>query len=171
MNYQFRKAVLSEIPHIWEILEQAILRRKADGSEQWQDGYPNKEVIHKDIEKNAGYVLTKDAAIVGYSAVLVNYEPAYEKIVGQWLTNDEFVAVHRLAISDKYLGKGCAKVILEFIEKFALDHKIYSIKADTNFDNLPMLHIFTKMNYHFCGEVYFRGAARKAFEKVLAKVN
>jgi hypothetical protein len=28
-----------------DILQQAIARRKADGSNQWQDGYPNPEVI------------------------------------------------------------------------------------------------------------------------------
>lgn len=169
MNYQFRTAEISEIPHIWRILEGAILRRKADGSEQWQDGYPNIGVIQRDIEKEVGFVLTEDDNIIGYSAVMINDEPAYEKIVGQWLTNIDFVVFHRVAISEKHLGKGFAKMILGFIEKFALDHKIYSIKADTNFDNLSMLHIFEKLNYHFCGEVYFRGVARKAFEKVLAK--
>jgi len=57
MNYYFRKAELSEIASIWEILQQAIQRRKEDGSQQWQDGYPNPEVIQKDIEKGEGFVL------------------------------------------------------------------------------------------------------------------
>jgi hypothetical protein len=70
MNYNFRKALLTELPQIWEILQQAILRRKQDGSEQWQDGYPNPGVIKKDIEKGAGYVLTDDDRIVGYAAIL-----------------------------------------------------------------------------------------------------
>jgi len=56
IQYQFRKALIAEIPPIWEILQQAILRRKAEGSSQWQDGYPNPEVIKKDIEKGSGYV-------------------------------------------------------------------------------------------------------------------
>ncbi len=30
---------------IWEILQDAILRRKKDGSNQWQDGYPNPESV------------------------------------------------------------------------------------------------------------------------------
>jgi hypothetical protein len=56
MQQQFRKATTTEIPQIWIILQQAIARRKADGSNQWQDGYPNPEVIQM-IYKNAGYVL------------------------------------------------------------------------------------------------------------------
>lgn len=169
MNHLFRKATASEIPEIWAILQQAILRRKADGSEQWQDGYPNHEVIQKDIEKAAGFVLTDGEAIVGYCAVLLNDEPAYATIEGDWLSNDDFVVFHRVAISEKHLGKGLALKLLRFIEEFALENKIYSIKADTNFDNVAMLKIFEKSGYTFCGEVYFRGKARKAFEKILEK--
>ncbi|MDQ4141497.1 MAG: GNAT family N-acetyltransferase [Bacteroidota bacterium] len=171
MNYQFRKAIPSEIPQIWDILQQAIKRRKEDGSNQWQDGYPNPEVIKKDINKEAGFVLTEGETIIGYSAVMVNDEPEYQKIKGKWLTNDDFVVVHRVAISDKYLGKGLAKKILSFIEEFALRKNIYSIKADTNFDNIAMLKIFEKLGYSYCGEVYFRGSPRKAYEKVLPKTN
>ena len=169
MNYHFRKAELSEIAPIWEILQQAIQRRKEDGSNQWQDGYPNPEVVQKDIEKGEGFVLVDGETIIGYSAVLINDEPAYEKIEGNWLTNGDFVVLHRVAISEKYLGKGLSKMILKHIEEFALSHNIYSIKADTNFDNIAMMKIFENSGYTYCGEVFFRGSSRKAYEKVLAK--
>ncbi|MFE3847620.1 GNAT family N-acetyltransferase [Flavobacterium sp. LB3P45] len=169
MNYQFRKAELSEIAPIWEILQQAIRRRKEDGSTQWQDGYPNPDVVQKDIEKGEGFVLVAGDTIIGYSAVLINDEPAYEKIEGNWLTNDDFVVLHRVAISEQYLGKGLAKMILKHIEYFALSNNIYSIKADTNFDNIAMMKIFENLGYTYCGEVYFRGSSRKAYEKVLTK--
>lgn len=167
MNYKFRKATTSEIPQIWDILKLAIARRKEEGTDQWQDGYPNPEVILNDIEKNAGFVLTQGDTIIGYSAVIINDEPAYAKIEGEWLTNADFVVIHRIAISENYLGKGLSKKLLAFIEDFALNNNIYSIKADTNFDNIAMLKIFEKQGYTLCGEVYFRGSARKAFEKVL----
>ena len=167
MNYNFRKATLSEINPIWDILQQAIIRRKNDGSNQWQDGYPNLEVVKKDIEKESGYVLTEGETIVGYIAVLINDEPAYEKIEGEWLTNDDFVLFHRVAIAENYLGKGLAKMMINYIEDFAVENNIKSIKADTNFDNDAMLNIFEKIGYKYCGQVYLRGNPRRAFEKVL----
>ena len=167
MNYSIRKAVASEIPEIWEILQQAIFRRKEEGSNQWQDGYPNPEVVQKDIYKGAGFVLTEDEDIIGYCAILINDEPEYEKIEGEWLTHDNFIVVHRVAISDKYLKKGIATKIFEFAEEFARSNNIYSIKADTNFDNPAMIKIFQKLNYTFCGQVYFRVTPRKAYEKVM----
>ncbi|PKB15856.1 GNAT family N-acetyltransferase [Flavobacterium sp. 5] len=169
MNYSFRKATTSEIPAIWNILQQAIARRKEDGSDQWQDGYPNPEVVKKDVDAGQGFVLTEGENIIGYTAVLVNDEPEYAKIIGEWLSNDTFVVFHRVAISENYLGKGLSKKILDFIEEFALSNNIYSVKADTNFDNIAMLKIFEKSGYKYCGKVYFRGGERKAFEKVLIK--
>lgn len=166
-TFNLRLAKPNEANAIWEILQQAIARRKADGSNQWQDGYPNLETVKEDIAKNQGYVLMKENLLVGYTAVVENYEPAYEAIVGEWLSNDGFVAIHRVAISNHYLGKGLATKIFEMLEPLVVQKAIYSIKVDTNFDNEPMLRIFEKLNYSYCGKVYFDGSERRAFEKVL----
>ena len=167
MNYLFRKANASEVPQIWKIIQQAIVRRKNDGSQQWQDGYPNEDVIKQDITKGIGYVLIDDNIVAGYAAILFNDEPAYEQLKGTWLTNGDFAVVHRVAISDDYLGKGLAQKIFLFTEDLAKGNNIFSIKVDTNFDNLPMLKIIEKLGYTYCGEVTFRGSFRKAFEKTL----
>ncbi len=168
MKYHFRKAEISDIDSIWVILQQAILRRKMDGSEQWQDGYPNPEIIQKDIEKGEGFVLTEDEKIIGYCAVLINNEPAYADIKGKWLTDNDFVVFHRVAISEKYIGKGLSKIMIQHIEDYAIDNTIFSLKVDTNFDNIAMMKILDKSGFTYCGEVYFRGSARRAYEKVLA---
>jgi GNAT superfamily N-acetyltransferase len=167
MKYAFRQARLDELPQIWEILQQAIQRRKEDGSAQWQDGYPNPGVVKNDIEQGWGYVLANGNEVLGYSALLINNEPAYAGIDGKWLTGGDFVVFHRVAISGKHLGRGLAAEMFGHIEQFALNNGISSVRADTNFDNPAMLHLFEKMGYVYCGEVFFRGSARKAFEKII----
>lgn len=167
MDYTFRKATPADAAVIWEILRQAILRRKNDGSNQWQDGYPNPDVVEKDIETGIGFVLTQQEEIIGYCAVLFNDEPAYEAIEGTWLSQSDFAVVHRIAIADTHLGRGLSAVILQFIEQLSIENRVFSIKVDTNFDNPAMLRIFEKLGYTYCGQVYFRGSPRKAFEKVL----
>jgi len=167
MDYIFRKANPGDLDQIWAILQEGITRRKAEGSQQWQDGYPNPTVVALDIEAHAGHVLVTEDQVIGYCALLLNNEPAYANIEGKWLTDGEFVVLHRLAISANYLGKGLGKRILKNIEKFALEQQVYSIKADTNYDNIAMLKTFENMGFVYCGEVYFRGSPRKAFEKVL----
>lgn len=166
--YSFRQADISEIPEIWNILKDAIQRRKKDGSNQWQDGYPNLEIVQNDIEKSGGFVLELNNEIIGYCAIFINDEPEYANIKGRWITNNDFIVFHRLAIADNQIGKGLAQKIFSYIEKYAKDNNIFSIKADTNFDNPSMIKIFEKLDYKYCGEVYFRGSPRKAYEKVIS---
>lgn len=167
MSTSFRQAELSDADIIWKILQYAIQKRKEEGSNQWQDGYPNPDVVQADIANEHGFVLIVEDEIAGYVAILKNDEPAYDGIEGQWLTTEEFVVFHRVAISPKYLGKGLAQKMFDFIEEYAVDNNIHSVKADTNFDNDAMIRIFLKLGYTYCGEVYFRGSPRRAYEKVL----
>ena len=113
---KFRKATQDDADKIWKILQQAIERRRLDNSQQWQNGYPNPETVHSDIEKQIGYVLVENDNVVAYSAVILNDEPAYEKIEGKWLSDGDFNVVHRLAVSDEVAGKGYASEIFRRIE-------------------------------------------------------
>lgn len=166
-NFILRKATPADQAVIWEIVQHAILRRKNDGSSQWQDGYPNPDTIREDIENGFGYIFEIDGETAAYSALIFNNEPAYENIDGKWLSDNDFLVIHRVAVSDGFLGKGISSKLFLEIENFAKQQQVFSIKLDTNFDNLAMLKILEKLNYTYCGEVYFRGSARKAFEKLL----
>lgn len=59
------------------------------------------------------------------------------------------------------------KILMQEIEQLAIAKETFSIRVDTNYDNPAMLRILDQTGYQYCGEVYFRGEARKAFEKVL----
>jgi GNAT superfamily N-acetyltransferase len=166
--YKFEIAQPNDTEAIWTILQQAIERRRLDGSDQWQDGYPNPGVIEKDILDRHGYVLATGNKLIAYSAIMLNNEPAYDSIDGKWLTNgSDFLVLHRIAVENNYLGKGCAKQIFKEAEQLARQLHVPSIRVDTNFDNQPMLHILKSLEYIHCGEVVLRGGMRKAFEKIL----
>src|SRR5690606_33941523 len=116
MQIEFRRAEPEDVEPIWNILQEAILRRKLEGSRQWQDGYPNEKSVRADIEAKHGYVLTLDGEIAAYSAVLVNQEPAYDSIDGEWLSDGDFVVFHRVAISNKFAGQRLSYKLLAHIE-------------------------------------------------------
>ncbi|MFA7615970.1 MAG: GNAT family N-acetyltransferase [Moheibacter sp.] len=167
MQLTFRKAEPEDAESVWEILSQAIRRRKEDGSSQWQSGYPNLKTVHSDIEKGYCYLLSDRQKIVASAALIFNNEPTYQTIDGEWLSNGDFLVVHRVAVSDEVIGKGVATKFFTEIEEFAKENSVFSIKVDTNFDNLPMLKILKKLNYTYCGEVQVSDGPRKAFEKLL----
>ncbi len=163
-----RKAASADASVIWEILQHAIAQRKEDGSEQWQNGYPNAQTVDEDIASGYAYVLDDDHMVIAYAAVIFGIEPAYNNIDGQWLTQGDYAAVHRVATSPAVKGKGIATHLFKMIEDLCIEQRVYSIKVDTNFDNVPMLKILDRLDYTYCGEIFFSGAPRKAYEKVLS---
>jgi len=164
---KLRKAEIEDRDTIWTILQQAIERRRQDGSSQWQNGYPNLDTVESDIAKSFGYVMTVDGEIAVYAALILNDEPAYSTIEGEWLSNGEFVVVHRVAVDEKFAGQGMVKKLFDHIEEFTKSNGIQSVKVDTNFDNIAMLKILEGKGYSYCGEVCLAGGMRKAFEKII----
>ena len=164
---QLRKAEIEDRDIIWGIIQQSIERRKQDGSTQWQNGYPNLGTVESDIAKGFGYVLTVDGEIAVYAALILHDEPAYSTIEGAWLSDGEFVVVHRVAVDEKFAGQGMVKKLFDHIEVFTKSHGIQSIKVDTNYDNLAMLKILESKGYSYCGEVLLAGGMRKAYEKII----
>lgn len=163
----FRKAQPADTVRIWEILQQAIKRRGEDGSHQWQDGYPNLQIVQKDIGQQVGYVGMLDGNIAVYTALIFNDEPTYEIIDGAWLSEGDFLVIHRVAVANEYIGRGLGKAVFIFAESVARQHSVFSIKVDTNYDNAGLLAILRSQNYHYCGEISVRNTPRKAFEKIL----
>ena len=84
------------------------------------------------------------------------------------MTDGDYVVVHRVATSDSVKGRGLATELFKKIEELAKENNVFSIKVDTNFDNVPMLKIVDRLNYTYCGEVEFSGSPRRAYEKVLS---
>lgn len=163
-----RSAANADLSVIWAILQEAIDQRRRDGSSQWQDGYPNEHSIRDDISRESAYVLVEEGKIIAYAAVVFGAESAYNEIRGKWLTDGEYAVVHRVARSAaSAASKGIGTRFIELIEGLCLRKGIPSIRLDTNFDNFAMLRILEKLNYRYCGEVMVRGAARRAYEKIL----
>lgn len=166
-KYIFRKAEEKEILPIWQIVKEAIEKRRQEGSTQWQDGYPNVETIKNDLSNKNAYVVVINKEVIAYASIIKNDEPAYEEIKGKWLTTGDFMVVHRVAVANKAARQGIATYIFKEAERLVISKNVRSIKVDTNFDNVAMLHILEKLGYTYCGEVQMRGASRMAFEKVL----
>ncbi len=163
----FRKATITDTEQIWQIILQAKERMRLRGSQQWQDGYPFPENIKNDIEKGYGYVLCNDYIVIAYAAVIFDGETAYNSIAGNWLTNQPFVVVHRLAVADKMTQCGIGALFMEMVEELSRQNNIYSFRVDTNFDNLYMQKILTKSGFTYCGEIVYESGYRMAYEKIL----
>ena len=165
----FRKATLSDLDAMMNIIAQAQLFMKNQGLAQWQNGYPQKEIIEQDILHSNAFVLCENENILCMATVIFTGEPTYREIYdGCWLSNQEYAVVHRLAVNHEHRRGGTGSLMMRHIETFALNRSVLSIKVDTHEDNIPMQDLLRKCGYIYCGFIYLlNGDKRLAFEKLL----
>lgn len=166
---EFRQANISDLDQIVKIIELSKKYLKETKVDQWQDGYPAKEDLRRDIESGNSYVLTNKDEIVATTVISLDGESTYNSIFnGEWITNEEYIVMHRVAVHEKYKGKGIFKELIKEAESLALNKGIFSIKIDTHRDNISMQRAVVKNDFKRCGIIYLGdGSERIAFEKVL----
>lgn len=116
---EFRKAQENDTMRIMELIRQAKAFLKANGVDQWQDGYPEQEDIERDIRDGIGYVMTDDGIIMAYTGIDFRGEPAYDSLKGTWLNEEPYAVIHRTAVDNAVKGRGLAQHIFAGTERIA----------------------------------------------------
>ena len=166
---EFRKAVETDVNNIINIIHQAQAYFKEHGINQWQNNYPSVETINNDIADKNSYVLLKDNNIVATAAVSFDKEKTYDSIYdGEWISNNEYAVIHRIAVDSDYKGLGISSQIIKNVEQLCLNKGVHSIKIDTHEENLSMQKLLKKNKFQFCGIIYLEDKSKRiAFEKTL----
>lgn len=149
-----RTAKIADIDRIMEIYRVGKeIQIKSGNPNQWQNGYPRREIIEEDIKKEQCYVADREGTIDGVFCFHIGEDPDYRHISeGQWLNNDEYGVIHRLASA----GRGVFKEMLEWCRG-----KISNIKIDTHEDNSIMKHLLLSNGFKYCGKVYIDGVLER----------
>ena len=162
----FRQATTEDIEAIAEMVNAASKRLGAAGVDQWQRGYPNRESVERDIESGVGMVLCEGNTVIAYGAVIFTGEPAYDDLTGgEWLTRGEYAVVHRLCVSDIFVGMGFGKRFMLAAEAMASE-RVKSMRIDTHPDNKIMQGLIRSLGFNYCGDVVIE-SRRLAYEKIL----
>lgn len=141
-----RKTTPEDVNQVMEIIEQGKSYLKSSGVDQWQNGYPNEAVIQEDLVNGYGYVLECEGEVVGTAALSFDGEPWYDDIRGgEWLSDDNFLVIHRLAVSRNVRGTDVASLMIKQCEKLCAECNVHSIKIDTHEDNIIMQKFVKKM--------------------------
>ena len=153
------------------LINQGINYFKKANIDQWQNNYPNELIIKNDIFSKYAYVLEENNQILGYCLISNEKDSNYDNVfAGQWLSNDNYLVIHRLVISNEFKGMNLGSKIIEFTKTLALNMQIYSIKVDTHDDNLSMIKLLTKNNFSYIGIIKIEDQSlRNAYEYVIKK--
>ncbi|MDD6265569.1 MAG: tRNA (guanosine(46)-N7)-methyltransferase TrmB [Clostridia bacterium] len=165
---RIKKADPSRIDEIMPLFSDAVDYLAKNNIPQWQNGYPQKELISEDIKNGNAYVALFDNRTVGYCALFFGNDELYEVIEqGEWKNDEKYASVHRTVISEEYKGMGIGgKFVLEF-EKISLEKGIHNLKIDTHELNRSMRRMIEKNGFEYCGIIHLEdGAPRVAYQKV-----
>lgn len=166
---KFRKTLPNDIKEVMQIINKSQNYFREQGIDQWQNNYPNADVIQNDINGDNSYVLVYNNKIVGTTALSFDGESTYDKIYeGEWLTTKKFAVIHRIAVDNDLRGLGLGKKIIAEVENICINKNIKSIKVDTHEDNKSMQKLLDKCGFKYCGVIYLPDNSKRiAFEKEL----
>ncbi len=160
---QIRKATAADLTAIFSIYARArkFMAENGNGT-QWGNVKPKKELVESDIENGISYVCVKDGEVVGVFALIFGEDPTYKIIYdGEWLSEEPYATVHRIASSGKVKGTG------EFCINWALS-QMPNIRIDTHKNNSVMRHLLSKLGFTYCGIIHLEdGDERLAFQKII----
>ncbi|MGY0255906.1 GNAT family N-acetyltransferase [Limosilactobacillus fermentum] len=153
-----RKATLEDLDRIWEIVEDARALLKADGSEQWQDGYPTRLTFQQDIEFGNCYLMIAGDRIAGTVTLMPQGDTHYNYIVdGEWATPCyPFATIHRIAIDSAYRGRHFANYIMSTLisvvmQKGSANSRIATHAKNDRVHNLVQNFGFVKRGKAYTG--------------------
>jgi len=166
----FRPLTPADLPRAVEIVATARAYLGRQGLDQWQDGYPQEEVLRADIEAGDAYgIEDDDGTLMSICAVIFGGDPVYDVIRdGAWLSDREYVAVHRVAVDNARVRRGYASRMFSGAQALADARGIRALRIDTHPGNLPMQKTLAKNGFMRCGIVILPGdpAVRGSRERV-----
>ena len=164
-----RKADIKDIDQIMEMYSSCVKGMIEAGIDQWDDTYPNSEVIYKDIKKSTYYVKTMNSKIVG--GVNIDQLQDKEYLDIKWEDQENlFLVVHRLAVSKEFWSKGIGKKLMTFTELLVKKKNLKSIRLDTYNTNPMAINFYQKLGYTKKGEIFLKPNKNEyyCFEKLIS---
>lgn len=149
-----KEADLNRILEIYEIARQFM--RSNGNPTQWNNGYPQPDLLEEDIQLNRLYVVEAEDEIKGVFVFFIGADPTYAYIEGSWRSDTPYGVIHRIA----GVGGGIFPVALDFCLS-----QISQMRIDTHENNKPMQHVVEKAGFSRRGIIYVEdGTPRIAYD-------
>lgn len=156
---KIRKATIEDLPKMREIFNYGReLQIQTGNPNQWEEGYPSKNLMMEDMEKGAAHVCESDQGeIMAVLSIFTEPDPTYYEIEGEWLNDEPYTTIHRIATSG--VVKGVGQYCLQWVQE-----RSENVRIDTHKDNAPMKYVLEKLGFAYCGVIYLdNGDPRDAY--------
>ncbi|UQS87310.1 GNAT family N-acetyltransferase [Nicoliella spurrieriana] len=163
-----RVATEDDLDSIISIIKDAQGLLKADGSNQWQNGYPTRQIIMNDIQSGSNYVLIVDGKVAATAYLMGGEEPTFNTIEGSWnRPNEQYITIHRIALASQYHGLHLGSYLLSNLITVSVMKGYQNIRFDTWPVNKRMQGLGERFGFEYRGmiqDVYDGNTKEWAYE-------
>jgi RimJ/RimL family protein N-acetyltransferase len=157
---------IDDLNNVVRIFKSAIESMIKNNIFQWDEIYPNEDILANDIIKNQMYKIIFDNKIISIFVLNKKYDEEYSN--GSWeYTGSNFMVLHRLCVNTEYQNKGFGIKTMTCIEKYLKNNGIESIRLDAFSKNQAALKLYDKLRYKKTGEANWRKGLFYLLEKKL----
>jgi ribosomal protein S18 acetylase RimI-like enzyme len=163
-----RKANKTDLQNIMKMYKSCVTGMVKNGIDQWDDAYPNTEIISEDLNAGTYYVAEMDETIIGGINIDNNQDDTYLHL--DWEDkSDSFLVVHRLGVKEEFWNKKIGKNMMLFSEKLVIEKGLKSIRLDTYSGNPKAMEFYRRLGYSELGTIDLKADKDKyyCFEKII----
>ncbi len=161
-----RKACLNDLDIVVQLFNNAIQNMNDNNIPQWDEMYPNKEILEEDILNQEMIVGVIGDEIVSAAVINEDYDEEYND--ARWNYPDaSFIVIHRFCVNPTCQNQGIGTKTLRSVEEYVHNQEIQSIRLDAFSLNPKALHMYEKAGYVKTGEANWRKGLFYLYEKKL----
>ena len=164
---RIRPACPGELETLHGIVQDATRHMDEQGILQWDEVYPNKDILSKDVDRSELYVIEVEGQVAGIVVLNEEQSPEYEAV--QWMYPGRALVIHRLTIHPARQGKGMATRLMDFAEETAVIKGYHCIRLDAFTRNPAAFRLYEKRGYRRAGIVHFRKGEFFCYEKAIGR--
>lgn len=168
-NFKLRTRVAerSDLQALLMLYAGAIRKMREEGIDQWDELYPNRTDLLRDVERREMLLLTADGEPVSAAVVNAEQSPEYETVGWRICEGNPPGVIHRLCVGARAQGKGWGRRTLEAAEHWAYALGYRYIRLDTFTKNPQAIRLYESAGYQKAGTVTFRKGVFICYEKLL----
>jgi ribosomal protein S18 acetylase RimI-like enzyme len=164
VSIEIREASAVDIEPALDLLRACIAGLRSRGIDQWDELYPDRRTIERDVRDGAAVVAVADQTIAGFAVLDEHQEPEYSEV--PWRSRRAAV-IHRMMVAPRAEGRGIARAMMTFLERSAISSGYASIRLDAFVNNPRAVRFYERCGYRRAGQVRFRKGDFYCFEKEL----
>lgn len=166
LSLAFRAGTKADLDSVFQVFTDAIAEMNRNNIPQWDELYPDREILREDIEKNQLFLGMADEDIA--SVYVLNSECDKEYENGEWqYPSASFCVIHRLCVNPKFQNKGVGTITMRYIEAEAKQKGFETVRLDAFTQNPYALRMYDKLGYLKVGFADWRKGRFFLMEKKL----